>query len=113
MEGCDVIWAIKDKSISSTFVDEGAAQFFLPHLNEEKKEAASTVKRQKYTVEGELRLFSFCFVVFCFVFFVCFVLFSLFVVCLFCFVLLCLFCFNFVLFTILIMWQSKISIILC
>ncbi|KAK7491524.1 hypothetical protein BaRGS_00017163 [Batillaria attramentaria] len=50
VEGCDVLWIIKDRSISSTFVDEGAGQFFLPHLNEEKKEAAPTVKRQKYTV---------------------------------------------------------------
>ena len=51
VEGCEVIWAIKDTSISSTFVDVGAAQFFLPHLSEEKKEASVTVKRQKYTLE--------------------------------------------------------------
>ena len=55
MEGCDVVWAIKDKSIASTFVDEGAAQFFLPHLASDKKEASATVKRQKYTIEqGDL-----------------------------------------------------------
>lgn len=32
MYGCEVVWAIKDQSISHTFVDEGAATFFLPHL---------------------------------------------------------------------------------
>ncbi|XP_070189253.1 pyridine nucleotide-disulfide oxidoreductase domain-containing protein 1-like isoform X2 [Littorina saxatilis] len=54
VEGCEVVWAIKDRSISSAFVDEGAAQFFLPHLNQKKKEEASAlVKRLKYTVENE------------------------------------------------------------
>ena len=46
-----MVWAIKDMSISSTFVDGGAAQFFLPHLSEEKKEASVIVKRQKYMLE--------------------------------------------------------------
>ena len=32
LSGCHVIWAIKDSSIGSTFFDEGAAKFFLPHL---------------------------------------------------------------------------------
>lgn len=54
MEGCDIVWVIKDESIASTFVDKGAAQFFLPHLNEEKKEPSATVKRLKYSLdEGE------------------------------------------------------------
>lgn len=53
VEGCEVVWAIRDRAISSTFVDAGAAQFFLPHLNEGKKEAVATVKRQKYTVEDD------------------------------------------------------------
>lgn len=30
--GCEVVWAIKDKSIGQAFFDEGAATFFLPHL---------------------------------------------------------------------------------
>ena len=32
MQGCEVVWAIKDHSIGHTFFDEGAATFFLPHL---------------------------------------------------------------------------------
>lgn len=44
-----MIWAIKHKSISATFVDEGAAQFFLPHLNETKK-VNPVSKHLKYTV---------------------------------------------------------------
>ncbi|XP_025099174.1 pyridine nucleotide-disulfide oxidoreductase domain-containing protein 1-like [Pomacea canaliculata] len=51
IEGCEVIWAIKDKSIASTFVDEGAAQFFLPHLNSEKQQAHQIVKRQKFSID--------------------------------------------------------------
>ena len=33
MSGCEVVWAIRDSSIGSTFFDEGAATFFLPHLS--------------------------------------------------------------------------------
>ncbi len=33
MRGCEVVWAIKNKSIGQTFFDEGAATFFLPHLS--------------------------------------------------------------------------------
>ena len=32
MSGCQVVWAIKDASIGHTFFDEGAAKFFLSHL---------------------------------------------------------------------------------
>ena len=32
VKGCEVVWAIKDHSIGHTFFDEGAATFFLPHL---------------------------------------------------------------------------------
>lgn len=32
LSGCQVVWVIKDGSIGSTFFDEGAATFFLPHL---------------------------------------------------------------------------------
>ncbi|KAK3098090.1 hypothetical protein FSP39_016016 [Pinctada imbricata] len=53
IEGCEVIWAIKDKSIASTFVDAGAAEFFLPHLNKPKSELEEVPsKRLKYTVGG-------------------------------------------------------------
>ena len=33
VSGCEVVWAIRDSSIGSTFFDEGAATFFLPHLS--------------------------------------------------------------------------------
>ncbi|CAD5117421.1 DgyrCDS6190 [Dimorphilus gyrociliatus] len=58
LKGCDVIWAIKDSSITSTFVDAGAAQFFLPTLlNENQRqnkdeEGATICKRLKYGLEG-------------------------------------------------------------
>ena len=51
IEGCEVIWAIKDKSITSTFVDAGASEFFLPHLNTSKSEPQEgPSKRLKYTL---------------------------------------------------------------
>lgn len=53
VEGCEVVWAIKDKSISSTFVDPGAAEFFLPQLNKEKSTDTKPSKRLKYTLEEE------------------------------------------------------------
>lgn len=54
VEGVEIIWAIKDKHISATFVDPGAAQFFQSKLlrNEDKKmDEAVTVKRLKFTVD--------------------------------------------------------------
>lgn len=51
VEGCEVVWAIKDKSISNAFVDAGAAEFFLPKLNSEKEEGNKPSKRLKYTTE--------------------------------------------------------------
>ena len=70
MFGCEVVWAIKDKSITHTFFDEGAATFFLPHLanqpTQQSVESAtasgndssndvievSPLRRTKYTVES-------------------------------------------------------------
>lgn len=58
IDGLEVIWVIKDKHISATFVDPGAAEFFQDKLfkNEDKKttnEKAET-KRIKYTIiEGK------------------------------------------------------------
>ncbi|RUS86105.1 hypothetical protein EGW08_006125 [Elysia chlorotica] len=50
LEGCEVIWAIKDTSIARTFVDGGAGEFFLDHLNKDKdKTYAGPSKRLKYT----------------------------------------------------------------
>ena len=31
--GCEVIWVFKDETIGNRFLDEGAAAFFLKHLN--------------------------------------------------------------------------------
>ncbi|KAM9311393.1 pyridine nucleotide-disulfide oxidoreductase domain-containing protein 1 [Gastrophryne carolinensis] len=51
MSGCQVIWAIKDKSIGNTFFDAGAAEFLIPHLRSDKAETPLTCKRTKYTTE--------------------------------------------------------------
>ncbi|ESO93306.1 hypothetical protein LOTGIDRAFT_178551 [Lottia gigantea] len=53
IEGCEVIWAIKDKSIANTFVDAGAAQFFLPSINKDKTKTHEPLKRHKYTITDE------------------------------------------------------------
>lgn len=52
IEGCEVVWAIKDKSISSTFVDPGAGEFFMAELNKKKEtQEGKPSKRLKYTVD--------------------------------------------------------------
>ena len=61
MKGCEVVWAIRHNSICHTFVDEGAAVFFLPHLEEEDSLARGrggsagpqSVKRTKYVYEHQ------------------------------------------------------------
>ncbi|XP_015277871.1 PREDICTED: pyridine nucleotide-disulfide oxidoreductase domain-containing protein 1, partial [Gekko japonicus] len=50
IEGCEVIWAIKDKAIGNTFFDAGAAQFLIPKLSAEKPEPPIACKRTKYTM---------------------------------------------------------------
>lgn len=53
IEGVEIIWVIKDKHISATFIDPGAAEFFQSqaHKSEAKKEKPqTTIKRLKYTV---------------------------------------------------------------
>lgn len=55
VEGVEIIWAIKDKHISATFVDPGAAKFFQEQLKRGDKmtsQTSSSVKRLKYTVDG-------------------------------------------------------------
>ncbi|XP_038833653.1 pyridine nucleotide-disulfide oxidoreductase domain-containing protein 1 [Salvelinus namaycush] len=52
VEGCEVIWAVKDKAIGNTFFDAGAAQFLIPSLDTDKPERAVTCKRARYTIEG-------------------------------------------------------------
>uniref|UniRef100_A0A3Q3W4V7 Pyridine nucleotide-disulfide oxidoreductase domain-containing protein 1 n=1 Tax=Mola mola TaxID=94237 RepID=A0A3Q3W4V7_MOLML len=51
VEGCEVVWAIKDKAIGNTFFDAGAAQFLIPLLEADKPERASPCKRPRYTTE--------------------------------------------------------------
>ena len=60
---CQVLWAIKHSSICHTFVDEGAAVFFLPHLHDNQSgnhgDTASAgggpTKRMKYVCEEGVR----------------------------------------------------------
>lgn len=51
VEGCEVIWAVKDKAIGNTFFDAGAAQFLIPSLEADKPERAVPCKRTRYTTE--------------------------------------------------------------
>ena len=49
-----MIWAVKHASVSATFVDAGAAQFFLETINEKQSKHSdgidqSVMKRSKYT----------------------------------------------------------------
>ncbi|XP_064617758.1 pyridine nucleotide-disulfide oxidoreductase domain-containing protein 1-like [Liolophura sinensis] len=50
VQGCEVVWAIKDDSISTMYLDAGAAQFILPKLKEGKPQQSGLLKRLKYTV---------------------------------------------------------------
>ena len=56
-----MVWAIKDKSIGHAFFDEGAATFFLPHLETPHHSAESAagkpaeakpLKRTKYVLDS-------------------------------------------------------------
>ncbi|XP_070709879.1 pyridine nucleotide-disulfide oxidoreductase domain-containing protein 1 isoform X2 [Pempheris klunzingeri] len=51
VEGCEVIWAVKDKAIGNTFFDAGAAQFLIPSLDADRPERAAPCKRTRYTTE--------------------------------------------------------------
>ncbi|XP_041833753.1 pyridine nucleotide-disulfide oxidoreductase domain-containing protein 1 isoform X2 [Melanotaenia boesemani] len=51
VEGCEVIWAVKDKAIGNAFFDAGAAQFFIPSLEADKPTVAAPCKRPRYTTE--------------------------------------------------------------
>ncbi|KAM4820401.1 pyridine nucleotide-disulfide oxidoreductase domain-containing protein 1 [Thomomys bottae] len=53
VEGCQVIWAIKDQAIGNTFFDAGAAEFLTSKLNSGKPEAKLVQKRTRYTTEGK------------------------------------------------------------
>ena len=58
LEAVDVLWAIKDDSITATFVDPGAGQFFLNVLMSGRKDSFSkdpnpVIKRLKYTESAD------------------------------------------------------------
>ncbi|XP_030642426.1 pyridine nucleotide-disulfide oxidoreductase domain-containing protein 1 isoform X2 [Chanos chanos] len=53
VEGCEVIWAVKDKAIGNTFFDAGAAQFLIPSLEKEKPKKSLPCKRARYTTETD------------------------------------------------------------
>ena len=51
ISGVDVVWVIKDKHISATFVDPGAAEFFQDKLLKKDSDTEKQpVKRMKYTI---------------------------------------------------------------
>ncbi|XP_057711951.1 pyridine nucleotide-disulfide oxidoreductase domain-containing protein 1 isoform X2 [Corythoichthys intestinalis] len=53
VEGCEVIWAVKDNAIGNTFFDAGAAKFLVPSLGADKPERAAPCKRSRYTTEAQ------------------------------------------------------------
>ncbi|KAK7872410.1 hypothetical protein R5R35_007017 [Gryllus longicercus] len=56
IEGIEMVWVIKDKHISATFVDPGAAEFFqnqVRKIEDKKERERSMVKRLKYTTTSE------------------------------------------------------------
>lgn len=56
VEGCEVIWAIKDKAIGNTFFDAGAAEFLTSKLAAKKSQAEIANKRTKYTTDGRKKV---------------------------------------------------------
>jgi len=67
---CEVVWAVKDASIVSTFVDAGAAKFFLPSLSVEAAPVEGPSKRPRYTLTG-ISHSAFLFLYFCKIFLNC------------------------------------------
>ena len=56
LQAVDVIWAIKDDSIAATFVDAGAAEFFINDFHDKSDKCNkhnTPTKRMKYTVSKE------------------------------------------------------------
>lgn len=52
LKNVEIVWVIKDSSISSTFVDPGASQFFLEELLKNyPKDEKTVTKRSKYTAQ--------------------------------------------------------------
>ncbi|XP_077450345.1 pyridine nucleotide-disulfide oxidoreductase domain-containing protein 1 isoform X1 [Stigmatopora argus] len=53
VEGCQVIWAVKDAAIGNAFFDAGAAKFLTPSLGADKQERVAPCKRSRYTTEAQ------------------------------------------------------------
>lgn len=53
IQGCEIIWAIKDSSISATFFDPGAAEFFVSQLTVDKTATNEPLKRHKYVISKQ------------------------------------------------------------
>ena len=53
LDDVEIVWAVKDNSISSAFVDPGAGEFFIKEMHKEKDDKDKPVKRMKYTVNGD------------------------------------------------------------
>ncbi|KAK7074209.1 Pyridine nucleotide-disulfide oxidoreductase domain-containing protein 1 [Halocaridina rubra] len=49
--GVEILWVIRDKHMTATFIDPGAAEFFRPELSKQKKIGVAPLKRRKYTVD--------------------------------------------------------------
>ncbi|KAG8438532.1 hypothetical protein GDO86_004919 [Hymenochirus boettgeri] len=54
LQGCQVIWVIRDKAIGNTFFDAGAAEFLIPQLKSEKPQVPVACRRTKYTTDVAL-----------------------------------------------------------
>lgn len=52
IKNAEVVWVIKDKHITATFVDPGAAEFFQPSLKFAKNEEETPTKRMRYTQDS-------------------------------------------------------------
>lgn len=55
IEGVDIVWVIKDKHISATFVDPGAAEFFQNSLNKTEQKKEVVTKTYSYTVGNDFQ----------------------------------------------------------
>lgn len=51
IKNTEIHWVIKDRHISATFVDPGAAEFFLPSLNKDEIQKEPVSKRMRYQEE--------------------------------------------------------------
>lgn len=55
MKNIEIVWAIRHSSISATFFDEGAAEFFKPMLlygDKQEQSNSATSKKYKITVDS-------------------------------------------------------------